>query len=714
MAATKFALASLNIVHCRNQGIRPQCTIRKIPKMRLNAVASPDALRKSHLIHKYFASLECILIHLLKLTISSLLTAAGLLLPSEQFAEEPPLTLSECRELLSQTGGPSSVANLIKESPHLAQELWTDTTLAIEFITNLVSQSNCETVEEVLSNSRPNRRLLAATAFAFADRNSGRGIAAVERIALKRRMLTGPKSGDLWFALIRSYGNINRLESVRRAFKTARDVEAWVPENTKFTNIYLNAIHSDIRTTFVRARQLMDSGAVADATTFNILLKACMRAKDAKRADLAMRWMSQAGLEPDAVTWSSLIKVRSYTNDFEGVLAIRDAMEVARFEPTPSVWGSLLVACGVAQHHETALMLWREAKAALGGPAAVPPNLWNAMLTACNACGQGERTLTILDEMKGAGVQPTVKSYNLAIKGCEGQAGQRLRLEQVAIALKLYEEMRETGMHPDLITYGTLIELCAVGRQGALARRLRERMDEDGVKPNVVVMTSLIKALARAGLVDDCLETFGKMVWGPARVRPNRVTFRTVVRELREAGALGAALRAYEGMRRAQHAPSNTEFQELIASAAEAALAEGDPELQAQVASMCNVGSSLTEIDLHGMSTLEARAAVLCVLSMLMTEYHDTGLPPAALTVITGKGEHSENRQPILPGIVMKLLVEELHMHVVPPEEGEDVNLGRIVLDAEPLLRWLRARVATRQQHQRKLRKAAARSQDDD
>ena len=636
-----------------------------------------------------------------------------MLLPSEGFPEQVPFTLSECRELLEQPEGAATVATLIKRNPDLTRELWSDEDAAIEFLNTLISTTNAEIVETVLSNSRPSRRLLAAAAFALADKGSGRGVAAVERIATKRRLLTGPKSKNLWFALIRAYGNLKRLEAVRRAFKTARDVGAWSPEDTKCTNIYLNAIHTDIRTTFIRSRQLMDNGVVPDTTTFNILLKACMRAKDSKRADLALQWMSHTGIEPDAVTWCSLIKVRSYTEDFEGMLAIRDAMENVGFEPTPDVWGSLLVACGVAQHHETALMLWREAKAALGGPAAVPANLWNAMLTACNTCGQGERTLTLLEEMKDAEVQPTVKTYNLAIKGCEGAPGHRLRLEQIAIALKLYEEMREKGMHPDLITYGTLIELCAIGRQGALARRLRERMDEDGVRPNVVVMTSLLKALARAGLVDDCLETFGKMVWGPARVRPNRVTFRTLVRELREAGALGAALRAYEGMRRAQYAPSNTEFQELIASAAEAALAEGDPELQAQVASLCNVGSSLSEVDLHGMSTFEARAAVLCLLSMLMTEYHDTGVPPASLTIITGKGEHSENGQPKLPGTVLRLLCEELHMHVTPRGEGEDANPGRIVVDAEPLLRWLRARVATRQQHQKNLRKAAARNHDD-
>ena len=65
-----------------------------------------------------------------------------------------------------------------------------------------------------------------------------------------------------------------------------------------------------------------------------------------------------------------------------------------------------------------------------------------------------------------------------------------------------------------------------------------------------------------------------------------------MTRALREAGALGPALRAYEAQRSAGHAPSNAEFSSLLAAAAEAALASGDAALRAQVASACRVTST--------------------------------------------------------------------------------------------------------------------------
>jgi pentatricopeptide repeat protein len=63
-------------------------------------------------------------------------------------------------------------------------------------------------------------------------------------------------------------------------------------------------------------------------------------------------------------------------------------------------------------------------------------------------------------------------------------------------------------------------------------------------------------------------------VWGPRRCKPNAWAFRTIARICREAGLLREALNAYSGMRRVGLKPSNAEWRELIAAAADAALAE--------------------------------------------------------------------------------------------------------------------------------------------
>jgi hypothetical protein len=56
---------------------------------------------------------------------------------------------------------------------------------------------------------------------------------------------------------------------------------------------------------------MLDAGLDADLSTFNLLLKAAMRARDTKRARLAVAWMQDAGLVGDEFTYNTLIKVRT-------------------------------------------------------------------------------------------------------------------------------------------------------------------------------------------------------------------------------------------------------------------------------------------------------------------------------------------------------------------------------------------------------------------
>lgn len=55
----------------------------------------------------------------------------------------------------------------------------------------------------------------------------------------------------------------------------------------------------------------MDQGVKPDTSTFNCLLKACMRARDVRRAGLALQWMKAAGVGADEITYNTLIKVRA-------------------------------------------------------------------------------------------------------------------------------------------------------------------------------------------------------------------------------------------------------------------------------------------------------------------------------------------------------------------------------------------------------------------
>jgi pentatricopeptide repeat domain-containing protein 1 len=89
------------------------------------------------------------------------------------------------------------------------------------------------------------------------------------------------------------------------------------------------------------------------------------------------------------------------------------------------------------------------------------------------------------------------------------------------------------------------------------------------VQENVVALTALIKAVGGTpGMAEECHRLFRRMATGPARLKPNQATYRTMVGALREQGELAAALRVYESMRRLYPADNN-EFEWLLAVAGE-------------------------------------------------------------------------------------------------------------------------------------------------
>ena len=574
---------------------------------------------------------------------------------------------------------------------------------SIEHITSTILSQDSDTAIRVVKREIKSINELSAAVHAFLGKRSVRGIQGMEEVALKRlNALATPQGADVWFCIIAAYGRLGKLDSVSRCFKIARKNAAWKGDggDVKHTTQYLHALHSNIKQAFVRARQLMNDGTIFDVSTFNVLLKSCMRQGDTRRAKLVLSWMSEARICPDEVSYSTLIKIFSYGKNFDGVLYVMELMEINGFTPTDEVLTNLLVACGTACQHDAALMIWRNIKRAKGTEP-ISVSLYEAMMVSCNHSSQGDMTLELLHEMKSADITPSVKSYNLALSGCRARPGKRAKPVDLINAMNIYSEMKSKGLTLDQFTYGQLMEICAEAGQGPIAAWLNKAMMNERVQGNVIIYTSLMKAMIRSQMIDESMVIFKKMVWGPAREKPTGATFRTLAKELREQGYLKEALHVYMSMRKADFAPNNIEFQKLIAAASEKAFAQGDPVLQQSVADLCKI-TSLSELDLHGTSRYEARAAVLCVLGLISNEYRMTRRDPGPLTIIVGRGGHSHGREPVLPSVVKNMLTDELRIKI--PEDGEYGSIyceelqpesrreGRITIPSDALKMWLTSR----------------------
>ena len=530
----------------------------------------------------------------------------------------------------------------------------------------------------------------------FVSKRSVKGVRGIEEMASKMNVFAKENGVELWFALIAAYGRLGRLNSVSRCFKIARSKGQWRGSDADIvhTNQFLHALHSDIKLVFVRARQFMQEGASMNTTSFNVLLKSCMKEGDTRRAKMVLAWMREHRVSPDSISYSTLIKTFSYSNNFDGVLYVMDLMDINGFEPTDEVIGNLLVACGSACQHDTALMIWRDVQKKKGR-GHIPMHLYESMMISCNQASHGDMSLELLDQMKACGMIPSVKAYNLALSACRARPGKRARHVDLINAVNIFSEMKVKGLEIDQFTYGQLFEIAAEAHQGQIASWLQTSMAIDGIKPNVIIKTSLMKALIRGNMVEEAMDLFKGMIWGPSSSKPTGATYRTLAKELREQGFLREALQIYTAMRKANFAPNNIEFQKLISAAAEAAFSQRDVHLQHEVAELCRV-TSLSSLDLHGTSRYEARAAVLCVLGMIATNYRNSKKEPGPLTIIVGRGGHSLGNEPVLPGVVRSMLIEELHVRLPEEDDTSFEELqpicrkeGRIVIPGGTLLHWL-------------------------
>lgn len=180
------------------------------------------------------------------------------------------------------------------------------------------------------------------------------------------------------------------------------------------------------------------------------------------------------------------------------------------------------------------------------------------------------------------------------------------------------------------------------------------------------------------------------------------------------------ALQVYRDLRGAGFPPDNHEFRKLLALCAERAMGagqrgkepggaedeagEGGHEQQGPLLSLDQRGAreaeagaghappllehaeldlSLETIDLHGVSTVEARAGVLLVLRSLLRRWHTGRHPRGGLTIVTGSGRHSES-EPKLQVVVASLL-QELGL----PADSPSRNPGRLTVRQEDLAAWL-------------------------
>ncbi|KAE8679532.1 proline iminopeptidase-like [Hibiscus syriacus] len=180
----------------------------------------------------------------------------------------------------------------------------------------------------------------------------------------------------------------------------------------------------------------------------------------------------------------------------------------------------------------------------LRAPLETPP--FHVLLTGLGRSGDIKRMNTLLAEMKESGIQPDVVTFGILIN----QLCKLRRVDDAMVLLnKLGEENRSCGVSisADVIMYNTVIDgLCKVGRQEEGLHLMGRMRSMKGLEPNIVTYNCLIDGFCKTGEIERGKLLFEQM--NEDGISPNLITLNTLIDGMCRHGMINSALEFFNDM----------------------------------------------------------------------------------------------------------------------------------------------------------------------
>ena len=401
----------------------------------------------------------------------------------------------------------------------------------------------------------------------------------------------------------------------------------------------------------------------------------------AVRARQVLQDMARAACAPDAITLASAVAALGSAGAVDEAFDVWKEMRAGGVVPNSKCWTAMLSACRSARQYERCHSLFTGMRTASGG---VQPSLvhWNVLIDTAVVCNLPETAFALAEEMEVVHkVEPDKYTRNCLLRAMAAQYG-------IDAAFAAAADLQLSAAD-----WTTLIDLCAEAKDTKRAAATLDMMHAYGVNPDVVAFTALIKAYANAGDSAGALAAYEKL--GAAGLRANSNTFLALLRACRAANDFDRAAVVYDLMRQAGVRPQITAFRSLLAAWVDASVCgSGGVPVEQLPKWLLEAGNSeegcsvlvtgASCVDLHGLSTEEARALILCRLRQLREVAIVDEPPPTGLLIITGRGLNSDNGKTVLREEAERLC-SELRLDCADDES----NPGRLLVPAESLRAWL-------------------------
>ena len=238
-------------------------------------------------------------------------------------------------------------------------------------------------------------------------------------------------------------------------------------------------------------------GLKPNTESYNLAIKACLKMRDLEGAMGIYAELCDpqgpAVAGPNAVTFATLFDLCSLEKDAATATKLMAAIKASQIPVTIHTHCRYLNVF-VAAADPRAVQLFEESKRS--GPR---PDLdtYNTMLRYYLAM-KDPATVTLFEELKTNGVEPDIETFNIVLDYAALTSDHNR-------SLRLFEELKTRGLSPDVETFNSLIK-CFAQSGSAMVHKIFEEMAESRIAPDHVTFSILMQHSAGCRSLQTALE----------------------------------------------------------------------------------------------------------------------------------------------------------------------------------------------------------------
>jgi len=230
--------------------------------------------------------------------------------------------------------------------------------------------------------------------------------------------------------------------------------------------------------------------------TYNALIKLCCRGGMTQKALWTLETMKSRFISPTTLTYNSLLDTCAKAGNLAIAINLWDEMEENRVRRDVITYTAMINNYAEDSSPENSRSNFEICQALMEEMDAkkITPNVhtFNTLIKVCTRGGLMEEAMQILESMKEGEIDPDVITYTTLIDGfakASHPAGQEIQHS----ASLLLRDMENRGVIPNVPTFNSLINLCAMNGDLDAAERYLEDMKRRDLEPNEITHCSMSK-----------------------------------------------------------------------------------------------------------------------------------------------------------------------------------------------------------------------------